>query len=131
MGAWDVTAFGNDDDADWAAEALEAPKPAEFVEKTLHMATSSGYLEAPDGSRLVAAAAVIAGACGGAPQGFPEHLCEWLSGKELSLEHLAPAALVAIRRVRSEDSELRDLWQDTEDFSAWSGGLNVISTALR
>jgi hypothetical protein len=30
MGAWDVTAFGNDVAADWVAVVLEVPKPIEF-----------------------------------------------------------------------------------------------------
>jgi len=71
MGAWDMTAFGNDDAADWVADLLQAPKAAEFLEKTLSPDGRGGYLEAPDGSQLVAAAAIIAAACGGAPGGGP------------------------------------------------------------
>jgi hypothetical protein len=125
-----VFAFGNDDAADRAAELLETSQPAEFVGKTLQLASHSGYLEAPEGSQLVAAAAVIAAACGVTPQGFPEELREWIRGKDLSLKRLAPAALVSIRRVLSEDSELRDLWQESDDFSAWPENVNVIAAAV-
>ena len=54
MGAWDVTAFGNDDAADWAAELVEADKPVDFLRRTFALAEGDGYLEAPNGCRLVA-----------------------------------------------------------------------------
>jgi hypothetical protein len=131
MGAWDVTAFGNDDAADWASSLVETPRPSEFVENTLRLANRDGYLEAPDGSQLVAAAVLVAAACGRGTHCFPEGLGEWLRGKEAALKHFAPAAVAAIRRVMGEQSELRDLWQDTEDFPAWCGELDAITTALR
>jgi hypothetical protein len=45
MGAWDVTAFGNDDAADWAAELVEADKPVDFLRRTFALAEGDGYLE--------------------------------------------------------------------------------------
>ena len=129
MGAWDM--FGNDDAADWALDLLESEQPASFIENTLAIAKGDGYLEAPDGSQIVAAAAVIASACGKAPQGFPEDIGEWLRGKEGTFKPLASTALAALQRVRSEPSELLDLWQETDDFSAWFGDLDAISTTLR
>jgi hypothetical protein len=131
MGAWDVTAFGNDEAADWAVDLLEGEHPARFIENTLALAKGEGYLEDPDGSQIVAAAAVIASACGKAPQGLPEDIGEWLRGKERTLKHLASTALAALQRVRSEPSELLDLWQETDDFSAWCADLDAISATLR
>jgi hypothetical protein len=95
------------------------------------MAKRDGYMEAPDGCQLVAAAAVVAAACGKSPTGLSPGLAEWIQGKEAVLKYLAPAALAAIQRVRSDASELRDLWQESDDFSAWSADLESISTALR
>jgi hypothetical protein len=130
MGAWDVTAFGNDDAADWTLDLQDAAAPADFLERTLHIAKRDGYMEAPDGCQLVAAAAVVAAACGRAPAGLSPGLGEWIRGKEAVLKYVAPAALAAIQRVRSDESELRDLWQESDDFSAWSADLESISTAL-
>jgi hypothetical protein len=131
MGAWDITAFGNDDAADWAVELLEAEQPASFMENTLALAKGDGYLEAPDSCQILADAAVIASACGKAPQGLPEDTGEWLRGKEGTFKPLASTALAALQRVRSEPSELLDLWQETDDFSAWCGDLDAISATLR
>lgn len=132
MGAWDVTAFGNDDAADWTSELVDAGNPIEILETTLALAQRDGYLEAPDGSQLVAAAAVVAAAVSGnVPEGFPESLNQWLRGKEGSLKGFAAVAKTAVQRVRGANSELRDLWEATEDFSAWNADLEAISTALR
>jgi hypothetical protein len=131
MGAWDVTPFANDDAADWAAELLSAPQPEDFLAGTLRVAMRSGYLDAADGSRLVAAAALVAAACGAPVGDFPEELGVWLRGKEAALKPLAPDALAAVRRVRSAESELRDLWEGSEDFAAWSGELDAILAGLR
>jgi hypothetical protein len=131
MGAWDVTAFGNDEAADWAVDLLEAEQPARFIENTLALAKGEGYLEDPDGSQIVAAAAVIAAACGQAPQGLPDDIGEWLRGKESTFKPLASTALAALQRVRSEPSELLALWQETDDFSAWCADLDAISATLR
>lgn len=132
MGAWDVTAFGNDDAADWASELVDAGNPIEFLRTALALAQRDGYMEAPDGSQLGAAAAVVAAAVfGNVPEGFPESLNQWLRGKEGSLKGLAAVAKNAVQRVRGADSELRDLWEATEDFSAWNADLEAISTALR
>jgi len=132
MGAWDATAFGNDDAADWAAGLVETDNPLEFLKRTFALAEGDSYLEAPDGSQLVAAAAVVAAAISGrVPPGFPEDVSRWLHGKADSLMGLAASAAAGLQRVKGDDSELRDLWRETEEFSAWEADLEVISMALR
>lgn len=132
MSAWDVTAFGNDDASDWAAGLVDADNPVEFLKRTFALAEGDGYLEAPDGSQLIAAAAVVAAAISGkAPQGFPEAVSRWLPGKADSIRGLAASAAAGLQRVKGEDSELRDLWRETEEFSAWEADLEAISAAIR
>ena len=116
MGAWDVSAFGNDDASDWALALIRAANGSEFVERTLAMAAGDGYLEAPEGSQIVAAAAIVAAALGGASPGFPEELKDWLCGKKTPLARLAAAATAAIHRVQSDGSELRDLGRTVRSF---------------
>ncbi|HEV8261457.1 MAG TPA: DUF4259 domain-containing protein [Burkholderiales bacterium] len=125
-----LRAFGNDEAADWALGFLDANKPAEFLASTLDLAKGDDYLEAPDGSQIVAAA-VIAAACGNPPQGLPDNVREWVRGKEAPVKNLAPAALAALQRVQGEQSELRELWQESDDFSVWRSDLDAISAALR
>ena len=130
MGAWDETAFGNDDAADWSFELIEAEDPLEVIEETLDLAKAGGYLAAPDGSLIVAAAGIVAAACGRTPNGLPTDLGIWLGGKEHTFRPASTQALAALRRVRTEPSELLDLWKDTEDFAAWCADLDSIADAL-
>jgi len=131
MGTWDVTAFANDDAADWATTLIDATQPEMLLAATLQAAERSAYLEATIGSEAVAAAVVIAAACGGAPDGLPVELNAWLRGREGKLKSLAPAALGAVRRVRGSESELRELWEASENFAAWSDELERIASRLR
>jgi hypothetical protein len=131
MGAWDVTPFANDDAADWATTLIDAAQPETLLAETLQAAHRSGYLEAADGSQVVAAAALVATACDPVSDGIPAELAMWLHGREGKLKLLAPAALAAIRRVRGAESELRELWEAREDFAAWSNELEMIAARLR
>jgi hypothetical protein len=131
MGAWDITAFGNDTAADWAADLQESPDPVEVLETTFQRVLRTGYLEAPEGSEMVAAAAVVAASCGGAVRGMPEDLEGWLAPRASSLKHLAPAALAAMRRVLAPESELRELWEESDDLQPWLEDMDRIAVALR
>jgi hypothetical protein len=131
MGAWDVTAFGNDDASDMVLELLEQSNPREFLSQILDQAKETGYLEAPEGSRMVAAAAIVAAARKRESITIPDNLASWIQANESILKPLAPAALSAIGRIRGSQSELCELWQETDEFSAWTGNLDVISTTLR
>ena len=61
---------------------------------------------------------------------MPEELGDWLRGKETSLTSIAAAARAAIHRVQNDSSELRELWQDSDEFLAWHAGLDAIVAAL-
>ena len=97
----------------------------------LESAVRDSYLEAPDGALIVAAAAIVAAARGQPTAGFPGELSDWLSGKEAALEALAPEALAALDRVRAKDSELRELWEEGDDFPGWCDELDAIADGLR
>ena len=130
MSAWDTTAFGNDPAADWAIDLLEAKEPVAFLRRTFLLAKDGRYLDNEDGSQIVAAAAVVAAARGHVPQGLPENVADWLKGKETTFQPLAPTALAALRRVTGEESELKDLWQESDDFAAWKADVAAISGSL-
>ena len=78
-------------------------------------------MEAPEGSQIVAVAAVVAAALGAAPPGFPEELKDWLHGKETPLTRHAAAATAAIDRGQSDGSRaaaifgrtVRSFWRGT------------------
>ena len=130
MGAWNFTAFGNDDAADFSGALQGAKHPVALLKKTFARAAVQDYLEALDGSQIVAAASVVAADCNEDPQGLPEDVAAWVATRNGKLKSLAPIALTAIQRVTSEDSELCELWQDSEDFEQWLETVESIGRTL-
>lgn len=131
MGAWDVTAFGNDDAADWAAELTNAHDPLECLHTTLSLGKDHEYLEAPDACQMIAAAAVVAAARGTAVTGMPPDLSYWVGSRQAAIKPLNLAALVAVERVKGADSELQDLWAETDNYIAWCADVDRITAGLR
>jgi hypothetical protein len=114
MGAWDHGPFENDDALDFVQDV--GADGAKAVEQALKAVTgTAGYLEAPEASRAIAAAAFVAAAAGHrhllgvlADEVFDEHLD---SEELLPLKSEARAAL---DRVLGSDSELVELWDEGE-----------------
>jgi hypothetical protein len=127
MGTWAVDAFGNDSAADWAF-GLEGTKDLALVEEALDKVVDigDGYLEAPDAMDALAAAEVIARLQGnwGERSAYSEPADAWVEKTKLSpAAPLARKAHEAIDRILGEPSELRELWQESDDCAAWEASV--------
>lgn len=117
MGAWGVLAFDNDAANDWAYD-LEETNDLSLVESALHEVTSSGseYLDSDLGSNALAACEVLARLRGqtGYTDAYTEKVDKWVAMNQLvpSTELLSQAS-AAIDRILADDSELRDLWEES------------------
>lgn len=120
MGAWGPGAFDNDDGADWVEEFLGAADLAPAREALAATMDSDGWLEIPEGSRAVAAAAAVASSMDGDVRGLPDEVAEWLEYHP-GAGALADARLAidALERVASVDSELREVWLAAANGPAW------------
>jgi hypothetical protein len=122
-GAWGTGSFENDDALDWA-QGFEAKPSMSAIVAALEAATGTGYLEAPEGSAAIAAAEVIAAIAGKPSPKLPAGLAAWArkQPKAEGLQRL-PLARKAVERVaRGEGSELRELWQESND-AAWQASI--------
>ena len=123
MGSWGVDSFGNDDAADWAWQ-LDDSSDLTLVEATLERASVSvdTYLEAPAACEGVAAAEAIARlrGAGGERTPYSESVDNWVAriATRPSPEVVA-RAVATVDRVIATNSELRELWDETEEVSAW------------
>ena len=134
MGTWGEDPFDNDDVADWVDELAETPRgewPGMLRDALTAAVEEDGYLEAPEGSIAVAAAAVGAATLpGGPPLGDDVEL----SGKDVARLRLDRDVIVlarqALRRVAGEDSELLELWQESDDVDALREQIEPIDRAL-
>ena len=118
MGAWGIGNFDNDDAADWVYELGES-QGVEVLTAALEQATAEGYLEAPQSSIALAAAEIVAALLGNSATTLPDEVREWVAANDIEVGHdLLSLARAAVKRVK-EDSELRELFQDSDHYEQW------------
>lgn len=132
MGAWGCGAFQNDDALDFLDDLREAgswKSAAAEIQRIADDAKDGEYLEAPDASILLAAGALAAH-----QRGKP--VAEWADDLPPDAFPTCPDRVVAAiaaalpRAVRGPDSELRELWEDTDDLKDWLKESEAIIAAL-
>ena len=129
MGAWGVGNFDNDDAADWAFE-LEESEDTDLLVATLEAIAPGSYLEAPDSCIALAAAEVVAALRGSPNHSLPSEIVAWVDANPVEVDSdLQAMAQMAIHTIETE-SELRDLWADTDDFDSWSAELEDLKGRL-
>ncbi|MFJ9443423.1 DUF4259 domain-containing protein [Kitasatospora sp. NPDC101235] len=120
MGAWAVGPFDNDtalDFTDALDEAAEHEREGLVRAALVRTVQAWDYLEGPEGTEAVAAAALIAAQCpGGEPIGTSHGPDQALPALASDLRSLAVEAL---DRVVAEASELAELWDETPSGPTW------------
>lgn len=131
MGAWGINTFENDDAADWLAEFCD-----ESDEELLFDAFSTvneigdDYLEAPESSAALAAAEIVAALQGKPSPNLPEEAQVCVGQLNFqSSDKLVSAARKAVVRIQT-DSELKELWEESDNFSQWQTTVNELKHRL-
>lgn len=119
MGAWGTGSFENDDAMDWVYE-LEDAKNFQILADAFDtvLDQKDEYLEAPDCCIAICAAEVTAGLLGNPADDLPEEVMEWLEGQPDPSEVLLKLATNALNAILKK-SELKELWQETDDYDEW------------
>lgn len=135
MGAWGFTTFDNDDAADWLDELSDHQSLAlvrETIAAVLEVEPDE-EVDAPLASAALAASELIAAAIG-RPSGAArkqEELMIWISKMRPSPDAaLIADALSAIDRVLGPHSELRALWEESDDYAAWTDDVTQLRARL-
>jgi len=119
MGAWGIGHFDNDDAGDWVWELEEAKSLAPVTSAFDEVDASTDYLDAGIACIGLAAAETVAATLGKPAADLPESVAEVIA----SLQAAADATLVSRARAAVEkiakESELRELWEETDDFGKW------------
>lgn len=134
MGAWGTGIFDNDTACDWAHE-LEGQRDLRVIERTLDAVLDGD--DAPDadiGEEALAAAEALARLQGhwGVRNSYTERMDAWVEAAGLT----PPAALVdkahaAIDRILGTDSELAELWGESDEFDGWKAAVAELRGRLR
>ncbi|GAA2871171.1 hypothetical protein Acy02nite_29400 [Actinoplanes cyaneus] len=133
MGTWDFGPFDNDTAADWSGELNDAEpgRRVELIREALTAAANEDeYLDSDYACEAIAAAAVVASQLPGGPAITTSYGPDFLvQGGTIDLpDDLPELALQALARVAGEDSEWRDLWEDS--FGKALRALEPIRAAL-
>jgi len=125
MGAWSHEAFGNDSACDWAY-GLQEVEDLSLVEAALDSVAPDGYLDASEASEALAAAEVIARLRGhpGYSNAYTEVADDWVAATRLTPpEAMVQRALAVLDRVGGDESELKELWDDSDSAEDWQASL--------
>jgi Domain of unknown function (DUF4259) len=135
MGAWAVDAFGNDDAVDWSY-GLEGAEDLSLIQEALDAVTKvgAGYLEAPEASSALAAIEAIARlqGHGGVRNSYTKGLDAWVDQVKLPVPPvMVTQAHAVIQRIVGDQSELKELWQESDQFDAWIAAVNDLKSRVR
>ena len=125
MGAWGLGNFENDDALDWVFE-LQSAKDLSVVVETFDQVieSSEGYVDAWESAIALAAAEVVAALAGQPAAQLPGEVMEWVKdytseNKAISLDaSIMNKAKQAVTIVLT-NSELQELWEETEEYDQW------------
>ncbi|MFE2556099.1 DUF4259 domain-containing protein [Streptomyces sp. NPDC059352] len=131
MGTWDIGPFDSDTAADFSyrVDEAHAEKKAEVLRAAFREVTATGddYLDSDLAVEAIASAALVAAQCpGGEPVTTAYGPKEPLP--ELPAE-LRPLAVAALDRVLEPDSELLELWEES-DGEEWKAGIRKLRAVL-
>ena len=130
MGAWGAAAFENDDAMDWVGTLAEGSGDSVLREALAPFASAEGsYLEAPICSIGVAAAEAVAAARGHPTASLPDEVVSWVQRKPVVATDLVVLAKAAVDRIVRE-SELRDLWDESDSSDSWQAAMTDLRGRL-
>jgi hypothetical protein len=130
MGAWGVEAFQNDSALDWTFE-LEGVKDLKVLEHAFSAVTESAeYLDSDDCCSALAAAEVVTALLKKPPAYLPKEVEDFLAGVEMQPSPgLVMLAKQAVQKVKS-DSELKELWDESEEADGWHRSVDALLARL-
>ena len=134
MGAWGFGSFENDDACDFLADATESGDLSLIRDVLDNVLTSTEYVEAPDASQAIAAAEIVAAALGRPTLAAQreEELSSWIARIRPTIDtELAGQARDALTRILAPNSELRELWEEAEEFSEWQSAVSELGQQLQ
>jgi hypothetical protein len=137
MGAWGFESFENDEAADWVYEFEKSGREAlDLAFAAILGLGPEDYLEAPLAIIAIAAAEFVAAAKDGDQSNLSEAakeafvaLSDVPASVALASVALASDADKALKRIL-QASELRELWEETDDFEDWRADVEALMSRL-
>jgi hypothetical protein len=134
MGAWSHEPFGNDSANDWGYGLVESTGLG-YVEASLDRVLEVGedYLDASDAEEAVAAIEVLAKLLGKGTQvdSCTRKIDAWVKATgSMPSPALRLKAKQALQKVMSENSELCELWEESDEGAQWKAAMIALRAAI-
>ena len=129
MGAWGVGSFENDTACDWLFE-LQKFKNLGLIEQAIGRSNTQEYIDANVATEALAACEILAALLG--KEGtLPDEAQQWVQANPQTVPpFLVEQAQLALRRIEGDQSELQELWAETEDLRPWKATLTDLFSRL-
>ena len=126
MGAWDIGFFDNDEALDWVYE-LEKVDDFSILENAFEIVIDQkgDTPDASDCTIALCAAEVVASLLDNPASDVPDEVLDWIEDKPEPSSELIKIAVKAIK-VILDDSELKELWLETEEFPDWVDNVKTL-----
>jgi len=121
MGAWGTGNFDNDTALDWVFE-LEESDDLSLVEQTIDTVLEEEYIESFSAEEALVAIEVLARLQGNFTEddSYAEDVNKWVKEHPQEVpQSLREKAKKALKIILGDNSELKDLWQETKEFDTW------------
>lgn len=137
MGAWDIGSFDNDGALDFVAEV----KGSTSLEPICALARAINKRRAEDSDAdiavyeeaepMIAGGEIIAILAGYPVDSLPSSVEALKADNTLTVDVTqVPVVITAIQQIYT-NSELRELWEESNDFEAWQNNVNDLLTRLK
>lgn len=118
MAAWGTKTFEEDTANDWIQELIDSDDAREFLIDSISI--DSGFLEADQASAILATGETLIALLDEPRSSVPSELVDWAGDNECDdVSDLPEITLPAIDKVLTEDSELNNIWAESEDYEEW------------
>jgi Domain of unknown function (DUF4259) len=129
MGAWSTGIFDNDSAMDWIYEFSDNPSLQVLHTTFENIINNDDFIDSDDGSAALVAAEVLAAILGKKSAEYPEDIEVFT--KLIPDPNLVNKGLLAISRVaESNQSELKQLWQESGDDLDWQNQIKDLQKRL-
>jgi hypothetical protein len=132
MGAWGSGNFDNDMALDWVLSLIKDDTLNTVRAALDAVTTEEDYLDVDLGAEALAAAEVVAALTGKPGDYLPEEVADWVaSHRTLAAAPLVDQARRAAKLViAGEDSELWELWAETDELDNWTAVVDELHQRL-
>ncbi len=132
MGDWDVGAFDNDTAKEWLIELMGSESTSPILRAIVNVAKlpATDYLQAPECEVAVAASELVVAARGNPSSHLPQEAATWISNRKfVAGKEVVAMALKVLKRIE-ENSELKELWADTDSAGDWKRSISDLKRRL-